>query len=122
MTAALCADVDERLRAIAFGAVIEALREKRRLSQVQLAMQIETSQAHISRLERGERECTLAQARRLADALRVPLDQIDQRVSEALRLSVLAADAIKPGALYGSTDPSGVIRFAVAYAMRGGCG
>lgn len=56
----------------AFGARVRALRHSVGVSQEQLALQASLDRSYIGQVERGERNLTLENIYRLADALRVP--------------------------------------------------
>ena len=54
---------------IAFGELLQELRENRGLSQAQLALESELDQGYISLLERGQRQPSLVSLFALCDAL-----------------------------------------------------
>jgi transcriptional regulator with XRE-family HTH domain len=60
----------------AFGDLLRELREKRGLSQAQLALESELDQTFVSLLERGRRQPTLVTLFALCDALRVEPDTV----------------------------------------------
>lgn len=68
---------------IAFGELLRELREERRLSQAQLALESELDQGYISMLERGERQPSLVSLFALCAALQIEPDTVVQRVKEA---------------------------------------
>ncbi|SIS62096.1 helix-turn-helix domain-containing protein [Alicyclobacillus vulcanalis] len=57
-----------------FGARVRAIRQSRGWSQQELAMRAGVSTPHISSIERDKRRPSLDYAKRLADALGVPLE------------------------------------------------
>ena len=58
---------------------IKVFREYRGLTQAKLAEVADTSSAYLSQLETGRRDGSLKLMRRLADALRVELDDLVPR-------------------------------------------
>lgn len=60
------------------GETIRTLRLRRGLSQARLAEMIGTSQPHIARIERGTENVTIDTCRRLAAALEVDMNTLDQ--------------------------------------------
>lgn len=72
----------EWLRA-AFGDLLRELREKRGLSQAQLALESELDQTFVSLLERGQRQPSLASLFSLCDALRIEPDAVVRRLMAA---------------------------------------
>ena len=60
-------DVGDRLR---------SLRSQRRLTQIELAQILDSTQSHVSGLERGSRSLTIHQVVRLATALRTSTDAL----------------------------------------------
>jgi transcriptional regulator with XRE-family HTH domain len=61
---------------IQFGKYLKALRIKQNLSQVELAYKGNFDRNYIGMLERGERNPSLKNLKRLADALEIPLPEI----------------------------------------------
>jgi len=75
------------------GETIRTLRLRRGLSQARLAETIGTSQPHIARIERGTENVTIDTCRRLAAALDVDMNTLD----EALRRQEAAAgEGVRP--------------------------
>lgn len=69
----------------AFGNVLRELRERRELSQEQLALQSGLVRPHVGMLERGERSPTLTTLFRLAQALRVEPGEMIRLVQEQVQ-------------------------------------
>lgn len=58
---------------------LKELRRERRMSQLRLAMELNTSQNTISRYETGEREPGLAELIQIADYFQVSVDYLLER-------------------------------------------
>lgn len=58
---------------------LRELRKERRMSQLRLAMELNTSQNTISRYETGEREPGLAELIQIADYFQVSVDYLLER-------------------------------------------
>jgi len=71
------------LEAPTFGALLKAWRARRRLSQLDLALDAELSQRHVSFLESGRSRPTRASIEKLADALTVPRGERDRLFAAA---------------------------------------
>ncbi|MBS0411521.1 MAG: helix-turn-helix transcriptional regulator [Proteobacteria bacterium] len=67
----------------AFGSLIKAWRARRRVSQLDLALDAELSQRHVSFLESGRSKPTRASIEKLADALAVPRGERDRLYAAA---------------------------------------
>jgi len=67
----------------AFGSLIKAWRARRRLSQLDLALDAELSQRHVSFLESGRSKPTRQSIEKLADALTVPRAERDRLFAAA---------------------------------------
>ena len=68
---------------IAFGELVQELRENRGLSQAQLALECELDQSYISLLEQGQRQPSLISLFALCDALEIEPEAVIQRLKEA---------------------------------------
>jgi transcriptional regulator with XRE-family HTH domain len=66
-------------RHLAYGRVIRALRSERALSQERLAELADLDRTYVSGIERGERNPSLANLLKIADALGSPLSEIARR-------------------------------------------
>ena len=64
---------------------LKELRKARGISQLKLAMDIDTSQNTISRYETGEREADYAMLIRLADYFQVSVDYLLERTDDPRR-------------------------------------
>jgi len=67
----------------AFGSLLKAWRARRRVSQLDLALDAELSQRHVSFLESGRSKPTRASIEKLADALAVPRGERDRLYAAA---------------------------------------
>jgi len=61
---------------------LKEIRKKRGLSQVRLAMELNTSQNTVSRYETGEREPSIADLIRIADFFHVSVDYLLERTDD----------------------------------------
>lgn len=88
---------------IKFGKRIKAIRQKRKLSQEQLAEKVEIALTNMGKIERGESFVTSATLEKLADALGVKIQEFfafDTNVSveemkEELNLENMSEEEIK---------------------------
>lgn len=60
------------------GDTVRTLRLRKGWSQVRLASELGTSQSHIARIERGTENLTIETCRKLASALEIDLNALDQ--------------------------------------------
>jgi transcriptional regulator with XRE-family HTH domain len=67
----------------AFGSLLKAWRARRRVSQLDLALDAELSQRHVSFLESGRSKPTRASIEKLADALTIPRGERDRLFAAA---------------------------------------
>lgn len=67
------------------GETVKTYRLRKGWSQMQLAQAISTSQPHIARIERGTENLTIDTCRRLADALGVDMNTLDQALRRQQR-------------------------------------
>lgn len=79
-------------RHVAFGTAIRSLRQDRDVSQERLALDADMDRAYVGGIERGERNPSLANIFKIADALGVPPSEIHRRAEDidlagGLRLS-----------------------------------
>lgn len=68
------------------GAVIQACREERSLSQEVVSGLAGIGRTHLSAIERGQRKPTLETFFKLAEALDIPPSQLMKRIEDALIL------------------------------------
>lgn len=61
---------------VAFGKKVQTLRKKLNLSQEELAFQAGFHRTYIGMIERGERNITLSNLKKLADALNITLSDL----------------------------------------------
>ncbi len=61
---------------VAFGIVVRRLRAEKGYSQESFADVVRLHRTYVGSIERGERNISLQNLRRLADALRMPLSQL----------------------------------------------
>lgn len=61
---------------VAFGKKVQSLRKKLNLSQEELAFQAGFHRTYIGMIERGERNITLSNLKKLADALNITLSDL----------------------------------------------
>lgn len=74
----------DRLRhLVAFGRAVREMRAERGLSQEEFASLCGLDRTYMGGIERGERNIGLVNIHRLADALRVPVSALFQRVEES---------------------------------------
>jgi len=66
----------------AFGAAIREIREEQGLSQEELALEAELDRSYFGGVERGERNVSLANVFRIADALGIQPSQIHFRAEK----------------------------------------
>jgi transcriptional regulator with XRE-family HTH domain len=69
-------------RHLAYGEALRALRTQRGLSQEQLARDAGLDRTYVSGIERGERNPSLTNLFRLADALKVELSELSARAEK----------------------------------------
>jgi transcriptional regulator with XRE-family HTH domain len=74
------------------GGAIQLARTKRRFSQRELAERAEISVSYLSLLERSKRDPPLSTLKKIADALRVPLEILFFLGSESGELTGLSKD------------------------------
>lgn len=74
-------DPDGTLRKI--GEAIRHVRKAQRLSQEALADSARIDRSHMGRIERGERNVTLLNLKRISDALRLPMSEILRHAEDA---------------------------------------
>ena len=72
-------------RHAAFGAAVRALRQEKGLSQEQLALQAGVDRSYVGGIERGERNASLTNVFKLADALEVEASEIHARAEAGAR-------------------------------------
>lgn len=60
------------------GETVRSLRLSKGWSQTQLADRLSTSQSHVARIERGTENLAIQTCRKLADALEIDLNRLDQ--------------------------------------------
>lgn len=63
----------------AIGATVRAIRQERGMSQEALADEAGLDRSHMGRIERGERNVTLLNLVKVAEALRYPLSSLFER-------------------------------------------
>lgn len=68
---------------IAFGELLQELREDRGLSQAQLALECELDQTFISLIEQGKRQPSLISLFALCDALEIEPESVIKRLKKA---------------------------------------
>jgi len=71
-------------RHAAFGSAIRDLRKERGVSQESLALEAKIDRAYVGGVERGERNVSLANIFRLADALGVKPSEIHARAEDSI--------------------------------------
>ena len=59
-----------------FAVRLRTLRERRKMTQAELAEKVGVSRAYLSRLEMGMHDPPLSRLRKLAKALRVPVEEL----------------------------------------------
>lgn len=69
-------DTDENNTKVLFGTRIRSLRQARGLSQESFADAAEIDRSYIGGVERGERNISLVNIKKIADALDISIDQI----------------------------------------------
>ncbi|HYO58076.1 helix-turn-helix transcriptional regulator [Archangium sp.] len=116
---------------LVLGKVIATLRERRQLTQIQLAQAVGISQPVLSRIESGKMQPDAFQLREIAHALGVELHELHAQVQEAMEATKRAAEATrkKPNAnstwdelmaVAGVVGLMGLVIFAVAVVLEGG--
>ena len=73
------------LDAITVGAVIQAYREERGLSQEVVSGLAGIGRTHLSAIERGQRKPTLETFFKIADALDIPPHQLMKRIEDSIK-------------------------------------
>ena len=115
---------------LVLGRVIGSLRERRGLSQEELAVAAGITQSTLSRMERGQAQPYAFTLKRLADALSVTVADLTTWVDRALERSRVAAlgalggppSKTKPWwqsalAVAGAAGLAGIVAFAVSAAL-----
>jgi len=115
--------------ALVLGRVLASLRERRSLSQAELAARVGMTQSTLSRMERGQAQPDAFTFRRLAEALGVTVAELSSYVDQALARSEQATRGAigkpktnKPWwqsavAVAGAAGLAGLVAFAVAAAL-----
>ncbi len=85
------------VRAVTLGTVVELLRQSKNLSQSELAELAGTTQATISRIEKGVNEPSPQVGRRIAEALGLRPSKLEQIVEDAEALARQRAGAAPDG-------------------------
>src|SRR5258706_3379013 len=93
----------------AFGSLIKAWRARRRVSQLDLAVDAELSQRHVSFLESGRSKPSRAAIQKLADALTVPRGERDALFAAAGFVSPSSMTPWRPEARAAVEEALGVI-------------
>lgn len=109
----MTADIAETVQDITVGALLRGWRERRRISQLELALRADSSARHISFIETGRSRPSQAMVLRLAEHLDVPV-----RERNALLLAAGYAPAYTETPLHDpAMDPlrTGLDRLLVAY-------
>ena len=73
------------LDAITVGAVIQAYREERGLSQEVVSGLAGIGRTHLSAIERGQRKPTLETFFKIADAMDIPPHQLMKRIEDSIK-------------------------------------
>lgn len=68
-------DREQQLRS-RFGQRVRALRQQKKLSQEELALACQLDRTYIGGVERGERNLSLINIHKIADALEVPIKEL----------------------------------------------
>lgn len=123
------ADQEAYVYALVLGRVVASLRERRGMSQAELASAVGMTQSTLSRMERGQAQPDAFTFRRLAEALGVTVAELSSYVDRALRRSEQATrgaigkpEKSKPWwqsaiTVAGAAGLAGLVAFAVAAAM-----
>ncbi len=69
---------------VAFGAAVRQFRHERGLSQEELALRCGLDRTYVGGIERGERNPSLTNIRRVAEALEVPPSTLFRRAEKSL--------------------------------------
>lgn len=113
--------------ALVLGTVVERLRRQRTMTQTALALKVGASQAVISRIESGKMQPDALMYGKLATALGMSVQGLDQQVKEAVDATKRAARAVSERgtsaddvlAAVGALALGGLIAFAVAALLDG---
>lgn len=112
---------------LVLGTVVERLRRQRAMTQIALALKVGASQAVISRIESGKMQPDAFLYGKLATALGMTVQGLDQQVKEAVTATKRAAKAVSEKgtssddvlAAVGALALGGLIAFAVAALLDG---
>jgi len=88
-----------RLFQIAFGALVTHLREKRDMTQAELAAKLDVTQPTVARIENGKNRVPVSKYMQLTEVFGMTLDQFHGRVQQIIDATHRAAEAIKPGSM-----------------------
>src|SRR5262245_27885846 len=115
--------------ALVLGAVIERLRRHHSWTQAQLAEKVGASQPVISRIEKGRIQPDAFLYGRLAAAFGLTVQDLQQRVNNAMNATKRAAEAVSPqrakswddvAGVVGTLGLIGLVFFAVAALLEDG--
>lgn len=120
---------ESQVYALVLGMLIMRLREKRALTQAQLAERIGVTQSTLSRIERGQVQPEPFVIKQLAAAFEMTTGEFDEHVDEAYKRTQRAAsDTVKEGGkqpwwqvalqVAGIAGLAGLVAFAVAAVLN----
>lgn len=92
---------EKQVHTLALGKVIAALREKRSMTQTELAQASGLSQSSVSRLEAGRATPDIFELKKIAGALGVSTEELERRAEQALGVARTAARASAPQSAAG---------------------
>lgn len=120
--------IDPHWRDVALGCVVRLLRERRGMTQGDLARAAGVAQPVISRMERGEVPANLANVRGVAGAFGVPVtlliewaDEAAERANDTVQVPEVRGEAVYPMGweVIGPEAALGLLLYTAAVTGRG---